>query len=83
MSEFQTFCRRVETDGVAGELSVTEVRYVADDGVPVVTTVAQVAAARVAGGQPCRRVRSHAHARHWVLPCTSTTSLTGGPPAWR
>ncbi len=65
MSEFQIFCRWAQPDGVAGKLSVTEVRYVADDGVPVVTTVADVAAARVASGQPCRRVRSHAWARHY------------------
>lgn len=65
VSEFQTLCRWVETHSVDGKLAATEVRYVADDGVPVATTLAEVAAERVASGLPCRRVRSHARARHY------------------
>lgn len=50
---------------MADTLAATEVRYVADDGVPVTTTLAEVSVERVAGGFPCRRVRSHASARHY------------------
>ena len=50
---------------VSDELAATEVGYVAEDGVPVVTTLAEVAVNRVASGLPCRRVRSRAGARHY------------------
>ena len=52
----------------------TEVRYVSEDGDPVVSSLGEVAADRVVVGRPVRRVRSYSGQRHYAgLYWSSTT----------